>query len=185
MIVTELEHSSNYFPWKNQCEKNARNSDGIGTDRRQPEGGGCAGSDGQPHQTDCRHGHVQRDRLLPGRGPYYKRSPQTGRVLVLIDAAQAVVHRAISVRQMKCDFLASPATRYTALWESGYCMEERCIWRRWLLYLYGGDMVVKGDRGEVSYKKSPSKYEAGTQDIAGALGLEAALSISIAGDLRR
>lgn len=36
-------------------------------------------------------------------------------------------------------------------------------------------MVVKGDRGEVSYKKSPSKYEAGTQDIAGALGLEAAL----------
>ena len=34
---------------------------------------------------------------------------------------------------------------------------------------------MKGDRGEVSYKKSPSKYEAGTQDIAGALGLEAAL----------
>ena len=42
-------------------------------------------------------------------------------------------------------------------------------------YLYGGDMVVKGDRGEISYKRSSGKYEAGTQNIAGALGLEAAL----------
>ena len=36
-------------------------------------------------------------------------------------------------------------------------------------------MVEKGDGGCIVYKKNPGKYEAGTQNIAGALGLEAAL----------
>ena len=96
-------------------------------------------------------------------------------VLVLIDAAQAVVHRAISVRQMKCDFLCFSGHKIYGPMGIGVLYGRKMYLEEMAPYLYGGDMVVKGDRGEVSYKKSPSKYEAGTQDIAGALGLEAAL----------
>lgn len=96
-------------------------------------------------------------------------------VLVLIDAAQAVVHRAVSVRQMKCDFLCFSGHKIYGPMGIGVLYGRKMYLEEMAPYLYGGDMVVKGDRGEVSYKKSPSKYEAGTQDIAGALGLEAAL----------
>ena len=43
-------------------------------------------------------------------------------------------------------------------------------------YLYCGDMVEKGDTGIISYKTEPGKFEAGTQNIAGILGLEAAIT---------
>lgn len=53
-------------------------------------------------------------------------------VLVLIDAAQAVVHRAISVRQMKCDFLCFSGHKIYGPMGIGVLYGRRCIWRRWL-----------------------------------------------------
>ena len=38
-------------------------------------------------------------------------------------------------------------------------------------YLYGGGMVQRGDCGCIRYRRDPGKYEAGTQNIAGALGI--------------
>ncbi|MBS6095638.1 MAG: aminotransferase class V-fold PLP-dependent enzyme [Enterocloster bolteae] len=175
VIVTELEHSSNYFPWKNQCEKKCAQFRVA-----------LAQTDGSLRVEDVLDQMDSRTRLIavtamsnvtgfcPDVDRIIREAHKRG-VLVLIDAAQAVVHRAISVRQMKCDFLCFSGHKIYGPMGIGVLYGRRMYLEEMAPYLYGGDMVVKGDRGEVSYKKSPSKYEAGTQDIAGALGLEAAL----------
>ena len=175
VIVTELEHSSNYFPWKNQCEKKCAQFRVA-----------LAQTDGSLRAEDVLDQMDSRTRLIavtamsnvtgfcPDVDRIIREAHKRG-VLVLIDAAQAVVHRAISVRQMKCDFLCFSGHKIYGPMGIGVLYGRKMYLEEMAPYLYGGDMVVKGDRGEVSYKKSPSKYEAGTQDIAGALGLEAAL----------
>ena len=175
VIVTELEHSSNYFPWKNQCEKKCAQFRVA-----------LAQTDGRLRAEDVLDQMDSRSRLIavtamsnvtgfcPDVDRIIREAHKRG-VLVLIDAAQAVVHRAISVRQMKCDFLCFSGHKIYGPMGIGVLYGRKMYLEEMAPYLYGGDMVVKGDRGEVSYKKSPSKYEAGTQDIAGALGLEAAL----------
>ena len=175
VIVTELEHSSNYFPWKNQCEKKCAQFRVA-----------LAQTDGSLRAEDVLAQMDSRTRLIavtamsnvtgfcPDVDRIIREAHKRG-VLVLIDAAQAVVHRAISVRQMKCDFLCFSGHKIYGPMGIGVLYGRKMYLEEMAPYLYGGDMVVKGDRGEVSYKKSPSKYEAGTQDIAGALGLEAAL----------
>ena len=175
VVVTELEHSSNYFPWKNQCEKKCAQFRVA-----------LAQTDGSLRAEDVLDQMDSRTRLIavtamsnvtgfcPDVDRIIREAHKRG-VLVLIDAAQAVVHRAISVRQMKCDFLCFSGHKIYGPMGIGVLYGRKMYLEEMAPYLYGGDMVVKGDRGEVSYKKSPSKYEAGTQDIAGALGLEAAL----------
>ena len=175
VIVTELEHSSNYFPWKNQCEKKCAQFRVA-----------LAQTDGSLRAEDVLDQMDSRTRLIavtamsnvtgfcPDVDRIIREAHKRG-VLVLIDAAQAVVHRAVSVRQMKCDFLCFSGHKIYGPMGIGVLYGRKMYLEEMAPYLYGGDMVVKGDRGEVSYKKSPSKYEAGTQDIAGALGLEAAL----------
>ena len=175
VIVTELEHSSNYFPWKNQCEKKCAQFRVA-----------LAQTDGSLRTEDVLAQMDSRTRLIavtamsnvtgfcPDVDRIIREAHKRG-VLVLIDAAQAVVHRAISVRQMKCDFLCFSGHKIYGPMGIGVLYGRKMYLEEMAPYLYGGDMVVKGDRGEVSYKKSPSKYEAGTQNIAGALGLEAAL----------
>ena len=105
VIVTELEHSSNYFPWKNQCEKKCAQFRVA-----------LAQTDGSLRAEDVLDQMDSRTRLIavtamsnvtgfcPDVDRIIREAHKRG-VLVLIDAAQAVVHRAISVRQMKCDFL--------------------------------------------------------------------------------
>lgn len=175
VIVTELEHSSNYFPWKNQCEKKGAHFRVA-----------LAQTDGSLRAEDVLEQIDSRTRLIAvtamsnvtGFCPDVDRIIQEAHkrgVLVLADAAQAVVHRVISVRQMGCDFLCFSGHKIYGPMGIGVLYGRKRYLEEMAPYLYGGDMVVKGDRGEVLYKKSPGKYEAGTQDIAGALGLEAAL----------
>jgi cysteine desulfurase/selenocysteine lyase len=175
VIVTELEHSSNYFPWKSQCEKK-------GAELR----AALAESDGSLRADDVLELVDSRTRLIavtamsnvtgfcPDVNRIIKEAHKRG-VLVLVDASQAIVHQVISVRRMDCDFLCFSGHKLYGPMGIGVLYGRKVYLEEMAPYLYGGDMVVKGDRGEISYKRSSGKYEAGTQNIAGALGLEAAL----------
>ncbi len=95
--------------------------------------------------------------------------------LVLIDGAQAVPHTAIDVRELGCDFyvfsghkLYGP-TGIGVLYGREELLEEMPPWQG------GGDMIRTVTFEQSTYNDLPWKFEAGTPNISGAVGLAAAM----------
>ncbi|MFP4472524.1 MAG: aminotransferase class V-fold PLP-dependent enzyme [Candidatus Omnitrophota bacterium] len=97
-------------------------------------------------------------------------------VPVLIDAAQAVQHLAIDVQQMDCDFLAFSGHKIYAGNGIGVLYGKK----KWLdqlpPYQFGGGMIRSVCFEKTEFEAAPLKFEAGTPNISGAIGLAAALS---------
>ncbi|MBV9009669.1 MAG: cysteine desulfurase [Verrucomicrobia bacterium] len=96
-------------------------------------------------------------------------------VLTLLDAAQSAGHMPLDVRQIGCDFLAFSGhkmcgpTGIGALYARSEILEQMPPWHG------GGEMITSVTLEQSSYKKPPHRFEAGTPNIAGAIGLAAAI----------
>ena len=96
-------------------------------------------------------------------------------VPVLLDGAQAVQHMPIDVRDLDCDFFAFSGHKMYAGTGIGVLYGKR----KWLEamppYQTGGGMILKVALNGTTFADPPLKFEAGTANIAGALGLRAAI----------
>jgi cysteine desulfurase/selenocysteine lyase len=96
-------------------------------------------------------------------------------VPVLLDGAQAVPHLAVDVRALDCDFYAFSGhkvygpTGIGVLYGKAGLLEAMPPWQG------GGDMISSVTFAKTTYNDLPYKFEAGTPNIAGAIGLGAAL----------
>jgi cysteine desulfurase/selenocysteine lyase len=94
---------------------------------------------------------------------------------VLVDGAQAVAHMPVDVQQLDCDFYAFSGHKIYGPTGIGVLYAKR----RWLEefppYQGGGDMIRYVTFERTLYNDVPYKFEAGTPNIAGAIGLKAAL----------
>jgi cysteine desulfurase/selenocysteine lyase len=95
--------------------------------------------------------------------------------LTLVDAAQSVGHMPINVRELGCDFLAFSGhkmcgpTGIGALYGRTEILDSIPPWHG------GGEMIVSVTLEKSAFKKPPHRFEAGTPNIAGAIGLAAAI----------
>ena len=95
--------------------------------------------------------------------------------LTLVDAAQSVGHMPINVRELGCDFLAFSGhkmcgpTGIGALYGRAEILDSIPPWHG------GGEMIVSVTLEKSAFKKAPHRFEAGTPNIAGAIGLAAAI----------
>lgn len=96
-------------------------------------------------------------------------------VPVLVDGAQAVPHMPVDVRELGCDFYAFSGHKVYGPTGIGalYGKAERL--EAMPPYQGGGDMILRVTFGKTTYNGIPNRFEAGTPDIAGAVGLHAAL----------
>jgi cysteine desulfurase/selenocysteine lyase len=94
---------------------------------------------------------------------------------VLIDGAQAVVHGPIDVQDLDCDFYAFSGHKLYAPTGIGVLYGREALLDAMPPYQGGGEMIkiVRFDRTE--YNDLPHKFEAGTPNIAGAIGLGKAI----------
>jgi len=96
-------------------------------------------------------------------------------VPVLVDGAQAVPHGRVDVRALDCDFYAFSGHKVFGPTGIGVLYGKADLLERMPPYQGGGEMILSVSFEETTYKKAPYRFEAGTPDIAGAVGLGAAL----------
>lgn len=96
-------------------------------------------------------------------------------VPVLLDAAQAVNHLTIDVQELDCDFLAFSGHKLYGPTGIGILYGKVNHLENMPPYQGGGDMISKVTFEKTLYNELPYKFEAGTPNIAGAIGLGAAI----------
>lgn len=95
--------------------------------------------------------------------------------ITLVDAAQSIGHMPVNVQELGCDFLAFSGhkmcapTGIGALYGRAELLDAIPPWHG------GGEMITSVTLEKSSYKKAPHRFEAGTPNIAGAIGLAGAI----------
>lgn len=95
--------------------------------------------------------------------------------LILVDGAQSVPHMPVNVADLDCDFLAFSGhkmggpTGIGVLYGKAHCLEDTEP------LLFGGEMIELVERDRATWAEVPAKFEGGTPNIAGAIGLAAAI----------
>ena len=95
--------------------------------------------------------------------------------VVLIDGAQAVQHMRIDVQSLDCDFYVISGHKMYGPTGIGVLHGKERLLESMPPYQGGGDMIASVTFDKTTYNKIPYKFEAGTPDIAGVIGLGAAV----------
>jgi cysteine desulfurase/selenocysteine lyase len=96
-------------------------------------------------------------------------------VPVLLDGAQAVPHVPVDVRAIGCDFYAFSSHKVFGPTGIGVLYGKAAVLEQMPPYQGGGDMILSVSFEKTTYNELPYKFEAGTPNIAGVIGLGAAL----------
>jgi cysteine desulfurase/selenocysteine lyase len=95
--------------------------------------------------------------------------------VTLVDAAQSIGHMPLNVQELGCDFLAFSGHKMCAPTGIGVLYGRSEILESVPPWHGGGEMIVSVTLEKSSFKKPPHRFEAGTPNIAGAIGLAAAI----------
>lgn len=175
ILITWMEHHANIVPWQMLCQQSGATLRVAPIDRR-----------GELCLEEFRSMLSPRTRLAA----FTAVSNALGTVLpvadmiaaaravdalVLIDGAQAVPHQQVDVRALDCDFFAFSGhklygpTGIGVLWGRESVLREMPPWQG------GGDMILTVAFTGTTYNTPPFRFEAGTPNISGAIGLAAAM----------
>ena len=175
VIITETEHHSNIVPWQMLCGQTGAQLRVVPV-----EDNGVLSAE--------RYAQIlgQRTRLvavshcsnaLGTINPVKRMISQAHEVgaLVLVDGAQAVAHLPVDVHDLDCDFYAFSGHKLYGPTGIGVLYAKKALLQEMPPYQGGGEMVKHVSFDRTSYLDPPLRFEAGTPDIAGAIGLGAAI----------
>ncbi|MBG16705.1 MAG: cysteine desulfurase CsdA [Crocinitomicaceae bacterium] len=175
ILITTMEHHSNIVPWQMVCEKKQANL--VVAD---------VNSVGEIQMDDLKRKIGNKTKLISithvsntlGTINPVKEIIELARVNnipVLLDAAQSVPHISLDVKELDCDFLAFSGHKLFGPTGIGVLYAKR----KWLEemdpYQGGGDMIKEVTFKKTTYNSPPHKFEAGTPNIAGVIGLATAI----------
>ncbi|NQU97095.1 MAG: SufS family cysteine desulfurase, partial [Chloroflexi bacterium] len=95
--------------------------------------------------------------------------------VILVDGAQSVPHMPVDVVDLECDFLAFSAHKMLGPTGVGVLYGRPELLDAMPPYMFGGDMVLRVTYEDARWNQVPYKFEAGTPNIAGAIGTGAAI----------
>jgi cysteine desulfurase/selenocysteine lyase len=176
VVVTELEHHSNFVPW----QYIARRTGAAFRLIRLHEGGelDLSGLDAIALEGDVK---VVANNLVSNAlgtiNPVEALAAwahDQGAIMV-VDAAQAVPHRRVDVQALGCDFLAFSAHKMCGPTSVGALWGRRELLEAMEPFNLGGHMIRKVELEETTWGDIPQKFEAGTAPIAEAVGFGAAV----------
>ena len=98
------------------------------------------------------------------------------KAITIVDAAQAIAHKKINVKELDCDFLAFSGHKTFAPFGIGVLYGKYKLLDKMRPFHFGGDMIESVSFNSSTFQNPPIKFEAGTQNIAGAIALGEAIS---------
>lgn len=93
----------------------------------------------------------------------------------IVDASQSVPHMKIDVQKLDADFLVFSGHKMLAPLGIGVLYAKSELLEKMKPFLFGGDMIEYVYEQNATFAEVPTKYEAGTQNVEGAVGLSAAI----------
>jgi cysteine desulfurase/selenocysteine lyase len=96
-------------------------------------------------------------------------------ITTLVDAAQSAGHRPLDVQEIGCDFLVFSGHKMCGPTGIGVLYGRQEVLEQMPPYQGGGEMILSVEFQKSTWKRAPHKFEAGTPDISGAIGLHAAM----------
>ena len=175
IVVTALEHHSNIVPWQILCEQTGavlRVAD-VDDDGVISEEAVRAVVGERTRIIACAHASNALGTVLPVKA-IAKIAHDAG-AICLVDGAQAAPHLAVDVAALGCDFYVFSGHKCYGPSGIGVLWGKESLLEKMPPYQGGGDMIRSVSFEGTSYNELPSKFEAGTPHIAGAVGLAAAL----------
>ncbi len=103
-----------------------------------------------------------------------KRAHEIG-AIVVVDASQSVPHMKVDVKDLDADFLVFSGHKMLAPLGIGVLYGKKKLLNDMKPFLFGGDMIEYVYEEETTFAEVPTKFEAGTQNVEGAIGLKAAI----------
>ena len=95
--------------------------------------------------------------------------------VVIVDASQSIQHRKIDLQDLDADFLVFSGHKMMAPLGIGVLYGKRELLNKMNPFLMGGDMIEYVYEAETTFAPLPNKFEAGTQNVEGVIGLGAAI----------
>ena len=175
VLVTEMEHHSNIVPWQMLCERKGAKLRVIPINDR---GELILDSLEQMLNTRTRIvAMVHASNSLGTINPVKQviRIAHERGIPVLIDGAQMVQHGEVDVRDLDCDFYAFSSHKIFGPTGSGVLYGKEALLEELPPFQGGGDMVENVTFERTTYNTLPFKFEAGTTNFIGAIGLASAL----------
>jgi cysteine desulfurase/selenocysteine lyase len=175
VLITEMEHHSNIVPWQQLCTRSGAVLRVAPVDDA-----------GELHIDEFERLLSTSTRIvaithvsnaLGTRNPV-ERIVELGHAagaLVLIDGAQGIVHEPLNLARLGCDFYAFSGHKLYGPTGIGVLYGRLELLESMPPFLGGGDMIRTVTFERTTYNDPPYKFEAGTPDIAGAIGLGAAV----------
>ena len=176
ILITHLEHHSNIVPWQLVCEQT-----GAELLVAPINEAGEIERDALFRQLECgvkmlAIAHVSNalGTIIPLKDVIEK--AHSLNVPVLIDGAQAVPHMPVNVQDLDCDFYSFSGHKMFGPSGIGILFGKEELLDAMPPYQGGGDMILEVRFDGTTYNDLPYKFEAGTPNISGAIGLGAAVS---------
>ncbi len=95
--------------------------------------------------------------------------------VILVDGSQSVPHLPVDVKDLDCDFFAFTGHKMLGPTGIGVLYGKKELLEKMPPFLYGGEMVVDAKVEGCKWNEIPHKFEAGTPNMAGTIGLGAAI----------
>jgi cysteine desulfurase/selenocysteine lyase len=175
ILLTEMEHHSNLVPWQLLAQRAGIQLRFVPVN----EDGTLAMEEVDALLTEevklFAFTHVSNSLGTINRVADLCQKARTVGALTLVDAAQSAGHMPLLVKQLGCDFLAFSGHKMCAPTGIGVLYGRAEILNSMPPYQGGGEMIVSVELNQSRFKKAPHRFEAGTPNIAGAIGLAAAV----------
>ena len=175
IVLSIMEHHSNLVPWQNVCKKTGATLEYM-----------YINDDGTLNEDEINKkivpgvkivGITQVSNVLGTINPVkeiVKRAHEVGAIAV-VDASQSAPHMKIDVTDMDADFLVFSGHKMLSPLGIGVLYGKKELLDKMNPFLFGGDMIEYVYEQDTTFAEVPTKFEAGTQNVEGAVGLGAAI----------
>jgi cysteine desulfurase/selenocysteine lyase len=182
VLITHLEHHSNIVPWQMVCEQTGARLVVAPIDARGDVQVEAVTALMTPRTKifACAHVSNALGTVLPVRRLIA--AAKSRGITTLLDGAQAVAHLPVDVQDLDCDFYTFSSHKMYGPTGVGVLYGREQLLERMPPWQGGGEMILAVSFEKTTFNGLPNKFEAGTPNISGAIGLGAAVDFITALD---